>query len=146
VEVVIAHELGHKVHRDLPKLMFLLGVGFVVALAVGYGVLQTVGRWGGLGGPADVATFPLLALTVAWLFGALQVALNVYSRRIERAADAYALQMTNDPQAFEKVMVLLAQQNKSLPLPPREVEFFFYNHPSIARRVLMARRWQRTAA
>ncbi len=146
VEVVIAHELGHKVHHDLLKLMVLMGVAFVVMLAVGYGVLQTLGTWDGLGGPADVATFPLLALTVAWLSAALQVLLNVYSRRVERAADAYALQMTDAPEAFEKVMVLLAQQNKSLPLPPRSVEFFFYNHPSIARRVLMARRWQRTAA
>ena len=142
VEVVIAHELGHKVHRDLPKLMVFLGVAFVGVLAVGYGVLQTLGRWDGLGGPADVATFPLLMATVAWLFGALQVLLNAYSRRIERAADAYALQMTHNPAAFESVMLLLARQNKGLPLPPPWVEFFFYNHPSIARRVLMARRWR----
>ena len=80
--------------------------------------------------------------TVAWLFGALQVLLNAYSRQIERAADAYALQMTDNPAAFESVMLLLARQNKGLPLPPRWVEFFFYNHPSIARRVLMARRWR----
>ncbi len=142
VEVVIAHELGHKVHRDLPKLMVFLGAAFVGVLAVGYGVLQTLGRWDSLGGTADVATFPLLMATVAWLFGALQVLLNAYSRRIERAADAYALQMTDNPAAFESVMLLLARQNKGLPLPPRWVEFFFYNHPSIARRVLMARRWR----
>ncbi len=146
VEVVIAHELGHKVHHDLLKLMVLLGGAFVVMLAVGYGVLQTLGTWDGLGGPADVATFPLLALVVAVLSAGLQVLLNVYSRRVERAADAYALQMTGAPTAFEKVMTLLAQQNKSLPLPPRAVEFFFYDHPSIARRVLMARRWQQKMA
>ena len=142
VEAVIAHELGHKVHRDLLKVMVFLGVAFVGVLAVGYGVLQTLGRWDGLGGPADVATFPILMATVAWLFAALQVLLNAYSRRIERAADAYALQMTNDPAVFESVMLLLARQNKEIPLPPRWVEFFFYNHPSIARRVLMARRWR----
>ncbi len=141
VEVVVAHELGHKVHRDMLKLMSLLGVLFVLALAGGYAALQTLGRWDGLGGPGDVATFPLLELVVTLLFLVLQVALNGYTRREERAADAFALRMTDNPAAFERVMVALTRQNKTLPLEPRWVEFLFSNHPSMAERVLMARRW-----
>ena len=142
VEVVIAHELGHKVHRDLLKLMVFLSAVLVTALAVGYLALQTLGTWDGLGGPTDVATFPLLVLVVGWLMAVLQVLLNLYSRRVESAADAYALRMTRNPEAFENAMMLLAKQNKSVPLPPPWVEVFFYNHPSMARRVLMARQWE----
>ena len=146
VEVVVAHELGHKVHRDMLKLMSLLGVLFVLALAGGYAALQTLGHWDGLAGPGDVATFPLLALVVTLLFLVLQVVFNGYTRREERAADAFALRMTNNPVAFEQVMVALTQQNKTLPLEPRWVEFLFSNHPSMAERVCRARRWAQWSA
>ncbi|NPA31165.1 MAG: M48 family metalloprotease [Chloroflexi bacterium] len=142
VEVVVAHELGHKVHRDMAKLMALLGVALILALAVAYGVLRSVGTWDGLQGPGDVATYPVLALILAWLSAGLQVLLNIYSRRIERAADQFALDTTGRPEVFERVMLVLAKQNKALPLPPAWVEFFFYNHPSLARRVLAARQWR----
>ena len=146
VEDVVAHELGHKVHRDMAKLMALLAVAFILALAVAYGVLRSVGTWDGLQGPGDVATYPLLALVLAWLSAGGQVLLNIYSRRIERAADQFALDMTGRPEVFERVMLVLAEQNKALPLPPAWVEFLFYNHPSLARRVLAARQWARRAA
>lgn len=142
VEVTIAHELGHKVHHDMPKLMALLGFMLIVALAGGYWVLETVGAQGGLQGPADVATFPLLALAMAWLAVFLQTAINIYSRREEYAADRFALEMTNQPEVFEQVMVVLGRQNKSLPQPPAWVEFFLHNHPSLAKRVLVARQWK----
>ncbi len=143
VESVVAHELGHKVHRDLTKLMALLGGALLLALALAYGVLQTAGTWDGLQGAGDVATFPLLMLVVAWLFAGVQVFVNLYSRHIERAADRYALEMTGRPEVFERVMLVLAEQNKSLPQPPEWVEFFFFNHPSLAKRVWAARQWAR---
>ena len=141
VEVVIAHELGHKVHHDMPKLMTLLGIIFVAALAVGYWILQTVGTRGSLQGAGDVATFPLLSLTISWLMVAMQTVVSIYSRREEYAADRFALEMTQQPAVFEQVMIVLGKQNKSLPQPPAWVEFFLHSHPSLAKRVLVARRW-----
>ena len=135
VEDVIAHELGHKVHRDLAKLMGLLGVMLIAALGVSYGVLHSAGTLWGLQGPTDVATFPLLDLVVAWLFAAMQIALNAYSRRVEYAADRFAVKLTNQPDVFEEVLIMLAQQNKSIPQPPAWVEALLYNHPSIAHRI-----------
>lgn len=146
VEVVVAHELGHKVHRDMLRLMTLLGVLLILALAGGYAALQTLGYLGGLAGPGDVATFPLLDLVVGLLSFGLQVGVNAYTRQRERAADAFALRTTGNPAAFERVMVALMKQNKGLPLRPRWVEWLFDNHPSIAERVLMARRWARSRA
>ncbi len=142
---VVAHELGHKVHRDMLKLMLVLGVSLLAALSLGYGVLTTVGYWDGLQGPADVATLPLLWLTLAWLGAGLQILLNAYMRRIEFAADAYALTLTQDPAALEEAFRVLARQNKALPQPPLWVERLLDNHPSLARRVLALRRAARQA-
>ncbi len=72
-----------------------------------------------------------------------QVVINIVTRRVERAADRFALELTNSPEAFERVMIALAEQNKSLPQPPAWVEFLFHNHPSLAKRVLTARQWPR---
>ncbi len=142
VEVVVAHELGHRVHRDLSKLFLLLGVGLILALAVGYRLLGGWGTWDGLEGPADVATYPLLVLILTWLGALGQVLLNAYSRRAEYAADRYALETTGNAAAFEEAMKVLARQNKVLPLPPAWAEILFYSHPSLARRILAARRWK----
>ncbi len=142
IESVVAHEIGHRVHRDLPRLMLLLGMGLMAALAAGYQILVRFGTGvAGLQGPGDVATFPLLMAVVTWLAAGMQVLLNLYSRGRERAADLYALRLTDDPAAFERVMVALARQNKTVPQPPAWIEFLLYNHPSIARRVHLARQW-----
>jgi len=60
---------------------------------------------------------------------------------LEYAADRFALEMTQQPAVFEQVMIVLGKQNKSLPQPPAWVEFFLHSHPSLAKRVLVARRW-----
>jgi len=135
IEGVVAHELGHKVHRDLAKLMVLIGVMLIIALGVGYAVLQRLGTLGGLQGPTDVATYPLLALIIAWVSAVMQVALNAYSRKIEYAADRFAVHLTGQGEVFTQVLILLAKQNKTLPQPPPWVEILLYNHPSIAHRI-----------
>ncbi len=137
---VVAHELGHKVHRDILKLMLALAVGLVAVLSGGYGLLRVVGWWDGLQGPGDVATLPLLGLILSWLGAGLQVLLNAYMRRVEASADAYAFTLTRDAAGLEEAFRVLARQNKSLPQPPLWVERLLYNHPSLVRRVLALRR------
>ncbi len=141
IEDVVAHELGHKVHRDMLKLMVVLGVTLVLALAAGYGVLRWAGTWDGLQGPQDVATFPLLMAVLAWLGAGFQILLNAYMRRVEFAADAYAVRLTGNAAAFEEAMRVLVKQNKTLPQPSLWVERLLYNHPSPARRVQAVRQW-----
>ncbi len=146
IEGVVAHELGHKVHRDLLKLMIFLGGGLLFALAIGYGVLTRLGAMNGLRGPGDVATFPLLLLVVSWMSSGLQILLNAFSRRIEFAADRFAVALTQNPQAFEEALRILVRQNKSLPQPPLWIERLLYSHPSPARRIQAIRRWASQSA
>lgn len=141
IEGVVAHELGHKVKRHLAKQFTVIGVLLIVALSVTYGLLHLLGNWDGLRGPADVATFPLLMATFAWLASGLQVCMNAYARRMEFEADRFALEMTGNPEVFERIMRVLVRENKSLPQPPLWVERLLYTHPSPARRVHAVYRW-----
>ena len=99
--------------------------------------------WGiaalGYRGLTDPATLPLLmvALTV---FGVVTMPLgNIWSRWREVAADTYALQTTQKPQAFIKAMTRLANQNLADVEPPAWVEFLLHSHPAISKRVARAK-------
>ena len=146
VESVIAHELGHQVHRDIPvgiaisSLITLVGL-FLVSL-----VLNWSARALGFSGPADVGALPLLALAFG-VFGLLTLPLNnAYSRWREVRADAYALDSTRNPQAFAAAMTRLANQNLADADPPAWVVFLMHSHPPIRQRLAMAASWQAPGA
>ena len=138
IEVVFAHELGHHVHHDIPVMIALQSLGTLVALYVANLTLVAGARALGYHGIDDVATMPLLALALGVLGAITTPLFNWDSRRMERAADCYALQATRDPQSFISTMIRLANQNLAVYRPPRWVEVLFYDHPSIAERVGMA--------
>jgi STE24 endopeptidase len=57
------------------------------------------------------------------------------SRQAEAAADRYALETTDNPEAFAAAMRRLADQNLAVYDPPRWVEVLLYDHPALVRRV-----------
>jgi STE24 endopeptidase len=138
IEAILAHELGHHVHRDIGW-----GIAVNAALTLGGLWLANVGlRWGvpvfGFRGLGDVAAFPLLALT-AFLFGLVTLPVgNAYSRWRERLADRFALHVTGNPQAFSRAMLRLADQNLAEVDPEPWVVWLLYSHPPIGERVAMA--------
>ncbi|MFL5732274.1 MAG: M48 family metallopeptidase [Chloroflexia bacterium] len=135
IETVLAHELAHHVHNDLPKGLaaeaaLTLGGMWVASMALAWGVAAF-----GFEGVADVAALPLFALAML-LFGLLTMpAGNFMSRQMERAADRYALRTTGKTAAFRSVMVKLAGQNLSEAEPPAWVCFLFYSHPPVSERI-----------
>ena len=145
LEVVVAHELGHRAHKDWPAMLALFGLLFVFGIVLAHAVLAGLaGRWG-LAGPGDPATLPVLMLVLnLWMLLA-QVAMNAFLRSREYAADRYALELTGNLEAFERTFVTLARQNLADPEPPEWVEFWLHNHPSIARRLEAARRVARSS-
>lgn len=146
VETVIAHELGHHVHRDIP-----VGIAVSAGLTlVGLYLAAQVLAWGtaalGFNGPADVAALPLLVLSLS-LFGLLTLPLNnAYSRWREVRADRYALDATRQPQAFANAMTRLANQNLADADPETWVVVLLYSHPPIRDRLAHAARWAAGAA
>jgi STE24 endopeptidase len=83
----------------------------------------------------DIAALPLLGLWLS-LFALVTMPLgNVLSRRHERQADAFAINITHNARAFASALRKLASQNLADPDPHPLVEFLFYSHPSIGRRL-----------
>jgi STE24 endopeptidase len=126
LEVVVAHELGHRRHRDVAKGTVLAMAGAAVAVLVAWPLDPTPRRipmllfaWGLL----ELASLPLTA---------------AFSRRLERHADRFALELTRDSAAFESAFRRLARANLADLDPPQLVYAFMFTHPTPAERIAAA--------
>ncbi|MGA9389392.1 MAG: M48 family metallopeptidase [Candidatus Sulfotelmatobacter sp.] len=144
IEAVLAHELGHHVHKHMLKSILvqagitLLGfwmANFVLHYAVDHHMFEEL---------SDFANLPLLAMTATVLSLLLMPALNAYSRYNERQADRYAFESIANVQPFISSMNKLAQQNLAERTPSKWIELLFHSHPSISKRVAAAEEWDRT--
>ena len=141
VETVIAHELGHHVHRDIPVGIVFSGVITLAGLWLAAQVLNLGAAALGFDGPADIAALPLLILSLG-LFGLVTMPLNnAYSRWREVRADDYALSATYKPQAFADAMTRLTNQNLADADPEPWVVALLYSHPPIRDRLAHAAQW-----
>jgi STE24 endopeptidase len=138
IETVMAHELGHHVHKDIPVGIFVESALTLIGL-----YLASLGlRWGaaafGFAGPADIAALPVFALVMG-VYGLVTMPLgNAYSRWRERRADEYALEATGKGEAYADALVRLANQNLADANPEAWVEFLLYSHPALGKRIEMA--------
>jgi STE24 endopeptidase len=138
IETVLAHELGHHVHKDIPMGIVLDSLFTLAGLYLANLILQLGVRVFGFRGPADIAALPIFALAIG-AFGLVTMPLtNGFSRWRERRADEYALQATGKPQAFASAMTRLANQNLADADPEPWVEFLLYSHPALGKRIAMA--------
>jgi STE24 endopeptidase len=142
IEVVMAHEMAHYRHGDIWRLIAWGTFTTFVGLWVADRVLQKLLPHFGFTGISDLAAFPLLAICL-FLFGLIVMPLNnAFSRRCEWRADATALQLTQNRDAFIRAMRKLADQNLADLSPHPAIEFLLHDHPSLARRIAWAERWQ----
>ena len=146
IEAVLAHELGHHVHRHILKSILIQAgttfVGFWAAnftlhYAVDHHMFEEL---------SDFANLPLLALVSVVLGFVLMPALNAYSRYNERQADRYAFESITTIDPFVSSMNKLAEQNLAERTPSKWVEWFFHSHPSISRRLAAAEAWRQAQA
>lgn len=138
IKAVVAHELGHHIHRDVTKLLAVQAV----VMAVGLGLVAVVGdpilRLLGAGPIGDPVSYPLLTLAVS-VFGLVCLpAVNAVARSVEADADTYAIQLVGDGRPLAAAMRRLADQNLAEERPPRWAELLLYTHPPIWRRVQRA--------
>ncbi len=134
VEVVVAHELGHRREGHVAKFTLLAMAGAAGAVLVLWAVLGTR-----VGDPSTLpeALLLLLALELvalapgAWL-----------SRRFERAADRCSLELTEQPTAFARAHLELARRNLSDLEPPRLVYLLLFSHPTAPERLAVGRAWR----
>ena len=139
IETVLAHELAHHVHRDIPlgillETVFNFLAFFLISLALQWGV-DTMG----LKAIHDPAGLPILAIASGITGLALMPWFSAYGRWREAKADDYALHATGKPWAFANAMIRLVNQNLAELDPERWVVALFHSHPSPEDRVAAAR-------
>jgi STE24 endopeptidase len=133
IEVVVAHELGHRRERHPAKLTALGMAGAGAAVATIWLVLgERV---------ADPRTIPHVLLLSSMLQLAALAPAAALMRRWERVCDAFALELTRDPAAFEAVFRTLTEANVADLDPPRPVRWLLQTHPTVPDRIAAARRF-----
>jgi len=144
IEAVLAHELGHHVHRHILKSIFVQAgvtfIGFWAAnLALHYAVDHHMFEE-----LSDFANLPLLVLVSSVISVLLMPLLNAYARFNERQADQYAFDSIESVEPFISSMTRLAGQNLAEKTPAKWVEWLFHSHPAVSRRIAAAEAFART--
>ncbi|HHT9119148.1 MAG TPA: M48 family metallopeptidase [Candidatus Hypogeohydataceae bacterium YC41] len=139
IQVVFAHELGHHVHRHIQRLLLIGSLSVFVGLALADRIFRQIIPLFRLEQIHDVAAFPLLLLIMVAFTLVLLPLENAYSRHLEKQSDQFALDKTRNPSAFISAMEKLADKNLADKEPSGLIEYLFYDHPPISRRIEMAK-------
>ena len=134
IRSVVAHELGHVDGDDIWR-----GIAFV-AIVAPLGVLWVQLATGGLtrrtgDDPRSPAVVPALALSIAIASFVLGIPGQALSRQVEARADTFALELTDEPEAFIELQRRLALANVSDPKPPGFFQAVFGSHPTTMERI-----------
>src|SRR5262249_33465821 len=138
IEVIMAHELCHHVKNHIWQGIAVQSMLTIGGFYVAGRILPRLSSSFGFRGIADVANLPLLTLVMMGLSLIVLPAVNYFSRRLETAADLYAIEVTGDALAFVSSMDKLADLNLTDKTPNKIIEFIFHSHPSVDDRIKLA--------
>jgi STE24 endopeptidase len=138
IEVVLAHELAHHVHGDIWKGILFESALVVAGFYLASRMLSALAGPLGLQGAADVAGLPLLLFAAGGVSIVMVPVAHAMSRRFERSADRFALDLTRNPSAFISAMRRLGAQNLAEEHPSKIVQWLFYSHPPVRERIAAA--------
>jgi heat shock protein HtpX len=116
LEAVIAHEIGHVVHRDV----LMSSIAATMAGVISY--VGNIALWsmmfGGYGGNNRSGGNPLMMMAAIVLvpLGATFVRLGI-SRSVEYNADEYGAKLTHNPGALASALVKISSMSKMRPGP-----------------------------
>ena len=139
VEGVVAHELGHVHHHDVPHGLLYL------AIVAPFGMLAVARLSERLTPPGagPVLAIPAVALSIAVLVPAITAVSNQLSRDVEARADRFSMELTRNPQGLIGFQKRIAMQNVSDPDPPDWVSFLLGTHPTAMQRIGQALAFER---
>lgn len=137
---IMAHEMGHYTLHHMTWLF--IGSIFMVlaALLVVYYLLRWIvkncGKYWDIHQITDLASLPVILLILSVLSFITMPIQNTVSRQFEHAADVYAMQLRNDPDAAIRTFQKLAVEGLSEVNPPALVKYALYGHPTLHERIL----------
>jgi len=145
IEAILAHELGHHVHKHILKSIFTqVAITFFAFWLINVVLRFVIAKdWFPVLSSRlyDFANLPLIVLVATILGFVLMPALNAISRHHERQADRYAWENTPAIEPFITSMQKLADQNLAERQPNKVIEALFHSHPSIGKRIAAAEAW-----
>jgi STE24 endopeptidase len=141
VRVVVAHELAHVRHRDVPR---SVAYGAIVAPATALAVQRV--SWALSAERGTASALPALGLATALVATPLGLIGNRLSRAVERRADAFSLELAGAPDAFVTFERAIALQNVADLEPPAFVRKLLATHPSTGERIGAAVAWSERSA
>ncbi|WNB91385.1 M48 family metallopeptidase [Bacillus sp. NEB1478] len=136
---VMAHEMGHYVmnhlYWNLISSVVLSFLGLWIGNMLYRKWIEKYGKSWGIKGVGDLAALPVLLLIFSLLTFAVSPVENAVSRKAERDADLYAIEMTKNPKAAVGAFQELATVSLSEVNPPKIVKWFLYGHPTMLERL-----------
>jgi STE24 endopeptidase len=138
VRAVLGHELGHHRSRDLWRFAALGAASTFLTFGIGAWLVDRLPAALAHGGPRTLAGVPALALGLGLVGWPLSLVSAWYSRRRERAADAFGFEVAGDPEAFARALEGLCRSNLAEYWPPRLVQLRA-SHPAPGERIARAR-------
>ncbi|HEX2866847.1 MAG TPA: M48 family metallopeptidase [Ignavibacteriales bacterium] len=140
IETVIAHELGHYKYKHI-VINIVVGTAFSFLTLYLLALLYRVSLpWFGFSSITQISAVPIIILW-GMVLGVIETPLtSSLSRKHEYQADHYAVRATGKPEAFISTLEKLNEQNLGDKEPHPVVEWFFYSHPSIRKRISAIRK------
>ena len=142
LEAVLAHEIGHYKKRHVIQFLGVSIVGLLAAFAAVAWLAQQQWFYNAFGfeaphgfTPAAIVpamlVFALLAGTLSFWFTPV---VNLWSRRFEYEADAFARDVMGEPQSLVGALRKLNEKNLSNLTPHPLYSGFYYSHPTLLER------------
>jgi STE24 endopeptidase len=130
IRLVVAHELGHVRHRDVPR-----NVAFTALAAPGISLAAQRLSWLLHPGRGTPDTLPALILAAGLATAPVGLIGNRLSRAVERRADDFSLKLVGAPEAFISFERSIALQNLADLRPPRWLSRLAATHPPTDERI-----------
>ncbi len=130
IRLVVAHELGHVRHRDVPR-----NVAYAAVTAPAAALAVQRLSWALSPERGTPGALPALALAAALISAPLGLVGNRLSRALERRADQFSLELAAAPDAFISFERTIALQNVADLDPPRWVSRLMATHPPTLERI-----------
>ncbi|HEY3799221.1 MAG TPA: M48 family metalloprotease [Caulobacteraceae bacterium] len=143
VRAYVGHVMGHWAHGDVFALFLIDGLSGLVALLAIQRLVSPLARalsGRGVSTPAAPRALPAAALICLAAYGAATLAGAAYLRFANVRADAYALEMSREPDGLAAVLVR-TWNHQSLDPNPLEAALF-YTHPPLPGRLAHAMTWK----
>ena len=144
---VMGHEMGHYIMNHIWQGLAVAVVVIMLSLWVTnkliHGFITRFQAKLGFSQLSDIASLPLVLLFTSAISFFSQPLSNSFSRYLEHQADIYGMEITtvsgeSAAIAFDK----LSAFNLSDPEPHPIIEFWFYSHPSLSKRMQFVRQYR----